>query len=160
MKTVKVGVRRTGVKFFEKGRNWGFPSLMYDADDLVWTSGSDDRMFSWRMQRKGLEMNVHKRKVMMLGREEGSIGMRGNLNMFHLRIWYRWNVVGEWRTGGKLSVRSHLLWMIGSFRLESAKVRHEGLLVSGLMYTKEIVVWEGKKDLGLRLNRWITWGAC
>ena len=60
----------------EKRREWRLPDLLY-ADDLVFCGESEEDLMSMverfieECRRRGLKFNAGKRKVKVLGREEG-----------------------------------------------------------------------------------------
>ena len=68
-----MGMGRREVRFYEDGREWRLPDLLY-ADDLVL---SEDYLraivgcFIEVCRRRGLEDNAGKSKVMLLGEEGG-----------------------------------------------------------------------------------------
>ena len=73
---LKMGMGRRGVRFQEEGREWKLPGLLY-ADDLVLCGESEEDMwiivgcFIKVWSRRGLKVSAGKRKVMLLGGEEG-----------------------------------------------------------------------------------------
>ena len=75
MKEVKMGMGRRGVRFYEEGREWRLPGLLY-ACDLVFCGESVEylrailKSFAEVCRRRGLKVNACKGKVMVLGREE------------------------------------------------------------------------------------------
>ena len=75
VKELKMEMGRRGVRFQEEGREWRLPGLLY-ADNLVLCGGSEEDLkamvghFAEVCRRRGLEINVGKSKVMVLGGEE------------------------------------------------------------------------------------------
>ena len=76
MKEVKMKMGRREVSFLEDGGEWRLPGFSY-ADDLVLCGESEEDLrtmggrFVEVFRRRGLKVNAGKRKVMMLGGEEG-----------------------------------------------------------------------------------------
>ena len=64
-----------GVRFLEKGREWGLPCYLYTDDlALMWRVGirpeGDDGRFVEVCRKLDLKVNEYKRKAMVLGGEE------------------------------------------------------------------------------------------
>ena len=76
MKEAKTRMRR--VRFIEAGREWRLPAFLY-TDDLVLCGESEEDLramveqFAEMCRRRGLKLNVGKRKVMALNGEEGLV---------------------------------------------------------------------------------------
>ena len=76
MKELKTGMGRGGVRLPKEGRGWILLGLLY-ADDLVLCSDLEEDLraivgrFIEVCRRRGLKVNEGKRKVMLIGGEEG-----------------------------------------------------------------------------------------
>ena len=75
---VKQGMGKRAVKLLGDGREWRLPGLLY-ADDLVLYGEPEKdlrvmvRWFAEVCRRRGLKVNVGKRKVMVVNGDEGLV---------------------------------------------------------------------------------------
>ena len=74
MKDVKMGMGRRRVRFQKEIREWRLPAFLY-GDDLVLCGESEEDLRVmvegfFEVCRRGLKVNAHKNKVMVLGGEE------------------------------------------------------------------------------------------
>ena len=153
LKEVKMRMGRTREKFQEEEREWILPGLLY-ADDLVLfgESGEDLRAMVGRFvevcRRRGLKVNAGKSKVTVLDGEEGlewEVCVDG-IHLEHVsELEYFGYVLVELGTdeaecsrnmaiGRKVGGAIRCLVNVRGLQLECAKVLHEPLLVSVLMY--------------------------
>ena len=159
VKELKRGMVRKGVKFQEEGREWRVPGILI-ADDLVLCGESEEdlrtilRRFIETCWRRGLEVNTGKSKVMLLGGEEGlECGVYVNeLRLEHVSEFkYFGCVLDESDTdkaqcsrkvasGRRVAGPIRSLVNARSLQHECARVLHESLLLSVLMYGSETMI--------------------